>query len=295
MLECVPNVSEGRDERVVAALADAVTAAGARLLDVHRDPDHHRSVLTFLGERGVVERAALDLARVAVGRIDLRRHQGVHPRLGALDVLPFVPLAGSTMAEAVEVARAAGRALAAELSLPVYFYGEAALVPERLELPAIRRGGYEKLAERLADPEWRPDAGPSTPHPTAGAAIVGARRVLIAFNALLGTPDVEVARRIARAIRESSGGLPALRAIGVLLGSRSLAQVAMNLVDYRRTPVRAVADRLEREAQREGVDVLEYELVGCAPADAFAEPPGRPVAGLTPARLLDPALFAGVP
>lgn len=292
MLECVPNVSEGRNQRVIHQLAAAVTDAGATLLDVHTDFDHHRSVFTFIGEPDVVREAAVALGRVAVRLIDIRTHHGVHPRLGVLDVVPFVPLAGSSMADAVTTAHRAGRALADELGLPVFFYGEAALGPGRRDLPAVRESGWESLAERLADPAWHPDAGPSAPHPSAGAAVVGARRVLIAFNAVLTTADEAVARRVARAIRESAGGLPAVRAIGVALASRNLSQVAMNLLDYRVTPVRAVAERLEREARREGADVLEYELVGCAPADAFTEHLARPVLGLEPFRLLDPGLFA---
>jgi glutamate formiminotransferase len=291
VLECVPNVSEGRDARVIDALAAAVTGAGAQLLDVHRDPDHHRSVFTFIGESEVIARAAQELGRVAVARIDMRRHHGVHPRIGALDVLPLVPLAGSEMRDAVEMAHRVGRALAADLGLPVLFYGDAAVVPGRRELPAIRAGGFETLAQRLAEPDWRPDAGPTRPHPTAGASVVGARRVLIAFNAVLHTTDNTVARAVARAIRESSGGLPAVRAIGVPLPSRGVVQVAINLIDYHRTPVRAVTERLEREVERANVAVVEYELVGCAPADAFAEPLTRPIAGLSPSRLLEPALF----
>ncbi|MBI1733572.1 MAG: glutamate formimidoyltransferase [Candidatus Rokubacteria bacterium] len=291
MLECVPNVSEGRDPRIIAALERAVVAAGADLVDVHRDPDHHRSVLTLLGEPEAVERAALDVARTAVGLIDLRTHTGVHPRLGALDVLPFVPLAGSSMPDAVAVAHRVGRAIAAELDLPVFFYEAAALRPQCRALPAIRAGGFEALPERLADPMWCPDVGPARPHPTAGATVVGARGVLIAFNAVLTTANVLVARAIARAIRESSGGLPAVRAIGVDLVTRASAQVAMNLVDYRRTPVAEVVARLDREAQRAGVAVRELELVGCAPADAIPDTVRPRIRGLRATQLLAPGLF----
>ncbi|MBI2218180.1 MAG: glutamate formimidoyltransferase [Candidatus Rokubacteria bacterium] len=294
MLECVPNVSEGRDASVVERLATVIRDAGAELLDAHRDSDHHRSVFTFVGARAVVARAALALGGAAIRSVDLRRHAGVHPRVGALDVMPFVPLRGSSMHDAVDTAHAVGRGLAKEHDIPVFFYGDAALVPERRELPSIRAGGLEGLQRRLVAGAWTADAGPTRLHPTAGAAIVGARRVLIAFNAVLTTPDVRVAARIARAIRESSGGLPAVRAIGVSLATRSLAQVSMNLLDYQRTPVSLVAERLETEALRAGTDVVEYELVGCAPADAFPRPLARPIAGLRPSQLLDPALFAGV-
>ena len=268
-----------------------MVAAGADLVDVHRDPDHHRSVLTLLGDAPAVERAALDIARTAVGLIDLRKHAGVHPRLGALDVVPFVPLKDASMADAVAVAHRVGEVLAAELALPVFFYEAAARRPHCRALPAIRAGGFEALPERLADPMWCPDVGPSRPHPTAGATVVGARGVLIAFNAILSTSDVLVARAIARAIRESSGGLPAVRAIGVDLVTRATAQVAMNLVDYRRTPVADVVARLDREAHRAGVAVREFELVGCAPAEAIPERIRPRIASLRPTQLLPPGVF----
>jgi glutamate formiminotransferase len=292
-LECVPNVSEGRDAAIIDALGRAVEGAGARLVDVHSDPDHHRSVFTFLGSRERVEDGALALGRAAVALVDLTRHRGVHPRVGAVDVVPFVPLRGSSMADAVTAARRVARAFAAECGVPVFLYGEAATRPERRELPALRRGGLERLAARLADPEWRPDEGPGAPHPTAGVTAVGARRPLIAFNAVLDTASVDVAGRIARALRESSGGLPAVRALGVPLASRDRAQVSMNLLDYQRTPVARVARRLEEEARALGARVLEYELVGCAPADALADWPRElaPLAGVKSSQLLDPTLF----
>ena len=292
MIACVPNVSEGRDDATIGALAGAVQAVGGvDLIDVHRDPDHHRSVLTFLGSRDRVERAALALGREALARIDLRTHLGVHPRLGALDVVPFVPLAGSTMDDAIAAAHAVGRALATELALPVFFYEAAALRTHCRALPAIRAGGFEALEKRFADPLWCPDVGPSKPHPTAGATIVGARNVLIAFNAVLSTPELAVATRLARVVRESSGGLPAVRAIGVPLETRARAQVAMNLVDYRRTPVSAVVRLLESEASRAGVRVVEYELVGCAPAQAIPAALRPRIANLRPTQLLDATLF----
>lgn len=290
MLECVPNVSEGRDHGVIRTLAEAVTAAGATLVDVHRDPDHHRAVLTFVGPPDRVTGAALALARAAVKLIDLTRHAGEHPRLGALDVLPFVPLAGSSMEDAVRTAHAVGRTLAGELDLPVFFYEEAALRPHCRLLPRIRAGGFEALGERLAGPLWSPDAGPRRPHPTAGATVVGARRVLIAFNAVLTTGEVAIAHQMARAVRESSGGLPAVRAIGVALLTRGVAQVAMNLVDHRRTSVADVVRHLDVEARRAGTRVREYELVGCAPADAIPPDVAQRITGLRPTQLLDPAL-----
>jgi glutamate formiminotransferase len=295
LLECVPNVSEGRDRALIRALGGAVEAAGARLLDVHADVDHHRSVFTILGAPGAVERATLALGRLAVERIDLRRHRGVHPRVGALDVVPFVPLRGTTMQEAVTSARRFGRSFSEATGVPVFFYAEAAERPGRRELPVIRWGGFEGLVARLAEPRWCPDCGGTTPHPSAGVTIVGARGPLIAFNAMLDTDDVAPAKAIASRIRESApGGLPAVRALGVYLASRRTAQVSMNLLDYRVTPPAAVAERVEGEARARGLGVAEWELVGCAPADAFADwtATGRPP--VDPARLLDPALFAPV-
>jgi glutamate formiminotransferase len=266
----VPNVSEGRDAALIRALGDAVDGAGARLLDVHADVDHHRSVFTYLGAPDAVERATLALGRLAVERIDLRRHRGVHPRIGAVDVVPFVPLRGLTMEDAVDRARRVGRAFADETGVPVFFYAAAAADPARRELPIVRWGGFERLGERLADPQWRPDRGPATPHPTAGATVIGARGPLIAFNAMLDSPDVAVARAVSAAIRESApGGLPAVRAMGVFLESRGIAQVSMNLLDYTITPPLAVAERVERETRARGAAVREWELVGCAPADAW--------------------------
>lgn len=261
------------------------------LLDVHADVDHHRSVFTYLGAPDAIERATLALARVAVERIDMRRHSGVHPRVGALDVAPFIPLRGTAMAEAVKSARRVGRAFCEATGVPVFFYAEAADKPGRRELPIIRWGGFERLAERLVDPAWAPDCGSTAPHPTAGVAVIGARGPLIAFNAMLDTADVAIARAIAAAARESTaGGLPAVRAIGVPLASRGIAQVAMNLLDYRRTPPAVVAEWIEREAGARGAAVSAWELVGCAPADAFAAWQ-RPL-DAAPSQLLSADLFA---
>ena len=294
LIECVPNVSEGRDAAVVRQLADAIEAAGARLIDVHSDVDHHRSVFTVLGAPELVERSVLALAQLTVELVDLTKHRGAHPRVGAIDVIPFVPLQGATMRDAIASAHRLGLVFAGQCDVPVFFYGEAAARRDRRELPVVRKGGFEQLAERLCAPGWRPDAGPSTPHPTAGATVVGARRPLVAFNAVLESGDMAVANAICRAIRESSGGLPAVRAMGMFLVSRGLAQVSMNLLDYQRTSPRTVSRRIEAEGRRLGVRVREYELVGCAPAETFEAWPDSlaPVAGLKPTQLLDPWLFA---
>jgi glutamate formiminotransferase len=248
LLECVPNVSEGRSRAVVDRLAHAVTQVrDVRLASVHMDPDHHRSVLTFLGPPQPVQAAALALARAVFETVDMRAHQGIHPRLGALDVLPFVPLRDLTMTDAVRVARTVAERLAVDHQLPVYLYGAAASAPERRSLLAVRAGQYEGLPTRLADPSWRPDFGPARFEPRLGALLVGAREV-----------------------RESAGGLPALQAMGGLLERRGIAQVAMNLLDYRVTPLPRAFDAVRTEAAKRGVGVRRGELVGLAPRAAFA-------------------------
>jgi glutamate formiminotransferase len=294
LLECVPNVSEGRDARLIDRLADAVTSGGARLLDVHSDVDHHRSVFTIIGDPDLVECSVLALARAAVESIDLTKHRGAHPRIGAIDVIPFVPLRRASMRDAVASAHRVGLTLAAEVDVPVFFYAEAAARRNRRELPVVRKGGFERLAERLCAPGWRPDAGPATPHPTAGATVVGARRPLIAFNAVLSSDDLGVADAISRRIRTSSGGLPAVQAMGVRLASRGLTQVSMNLLDYRLTPPRTVCERIENEARRLASPVREYELVGCAPTEAFDQWPATlaSIANLKESQLLDSGLFS---
>lgn len=268
LLETVPNLSEGRRPEVVARLAAAASSGpGVRLLDFSSDPDHNRSVLTLAGEPEGLHQGLLALYEAAIAEIDLNRHQGVHPRIGAVDVTPFVPLGDTPM----EVAVAAANRLApvvARLGLPVYLYERAARRPERTLLADIRRGGFEGLAARLADPAWAPDFGPPHPHPTAGATVIGARFFLIAFNAVLATADVSVARAIARRVRESGGGLSAVRAMGVHLASRDLAQVSMNLVDYRRTPILTALRRVEAEAAAMGTGVIETEVIGLIPEAA---------------------------
>lgn len=271
VLECVPNVSEGRTPSVIDGLARAVTqVAGVRLASVHIDPDHHRSVFTFLGAPEPVQAAALSLARAVFETVDMQSHHGIHPRLGALDVLPFVPLRDLTMADAVTVARTVAARLAADHALPVYLYGAAATAPGRRSLLAARAGQYEGLPTRLADPSWRPDFGPARFDPRRGAVLVGARDVLVAFNVWLDTDDASAARAIARAVRESSGGLPALQAMGGRLERRGIAQVAMNLLDYRVTSLPQAFDAVRSEAARRGVGVRRGELVGLAPRAAFA-------------------------
>jgi glutamate formiminotransferase len=268
LIECVPNVSEGRRGDAIDRMADAIRAVeGARLLDRTSDVDHNRSVFTFAGPPEAVEAAAHALVDAALREIDLRTHTGEHPRIGAVDVVPFVPLAGTTMDECVEIAHRFGRAIAERHDLPVYFYAKAASRPERVRLPDIRRPQFEGLAELVATTHV-PDAGPSRVHPSAGAMVTGARPPLIAFNIELDTTDVKLAKRIAKEIRESSGGLPAVQALGFELTDPPRAQVSMNLLDTTVTSLGRVWDEVERRASAEGVRILRGELIGLMPLDA---------------------------
>lgn len=267
-LECVPNISEGRRPEVISRLAEAVRWGGATVLDVSSDPDHNRSVFTLAGEADVLHGSLLALYEIAVAEIDLRSHHGVHPRVGAVDVAPFIPLEGATMADAVAAARRLGAAVGERFGVPVYLYEEAQERPERRALPVIRRGGFEGFAAKISDPAWAPDFGPSAVHPTAGVTVIGARFFLIAFNAVLTTGDVEIAKAIAREVRASSGGLPAVRALGLRLESRGLAQVSLNLLDYRQTSVWTAVSRIEEGARARGTAVLETELIGLIPEEA---------------------------
>jgi glutamate formiminotransferase len=270
VIECVPNISEGRRLDVVESLAAAARAVrDVRVLDYSADWSHHRSVFTLAGNTAALHEAVLRLVAIAVASIDLRLHRGEHPRLGAVDVVPFVPLVDVTMAECVSLARRVGRAIGEQFAVPVYLYEEAASAPARRRLEDVRRGGFEGLAARMADPRWRPDFGPNVPHPAAGATIVGARPVLVAYNVNLATTNVAVAQRIAAAIRERAGGLPCVKALGLRVEARPLTQVSMNLTNYQRTPMDVVFDRIVAEAGKDGVEVVESEVIGLVPAAAF--------------------------
>lgn len=290
MIETVPNVSEGRRPDVIGELVDAVNhEPGVWLLDQSADPSHNRSVFTIAGDADSLEAALLRLVAVAVARIDLRAHVGAHPRLGAVDVIPFVPLGTTTMAECVALSRRVGRAIGERFQLPVFLYEESAINSKRRRLEHVRHGQFEGLAEKLREPGWRPDFGPSAPHPTAGATVVGARRQLIAYNVHLDSNDVTIARQIAAAVRESGGGLPGVKALGLALAHRRVAQVSMNLTDFGRTPVQTVFDAVQREANARGVLVLDSELVGLIPEAALAgtTPERLKLTGFTRSRILE--------
>ncbi len=273
IVECVPNFSEGRRKEVVDAIAQAIASVpDVRVLDQQMDADHNRSVITFVGDRGSVAEAAFRGAQKAVELIDMNRHRGEHPRVGALDVLPFVPIAGVTMDDCVDLARSVGQRIADQLQIPVYLYEAAATRPDRRSLPEVRRGEYEGLKTEIAtNPDRRPDFGPPRLHPTAGACIVGARPALIAWNVNLRTTDVGVAKRIAKSIRESNGGLPAVRAKGFELADRGLVQVSMNMVDYRKTSLVQAFEAITSLAANEGVEIADCEIIGLVPLDALVD------------------------
>ncbi len=272
LVESVPNFSEGRRLEVVDKLAAAVESVpGAFLLDRTSDPSHNRSVLTIAGEAAPILQALEKTVAVAVAEIDMERHIGEHPRIGAVDVVPFVPLAGATMSDCVELARTFGSMIADRFQLPVYLYGEAATSPFRQRLADVRRGQYEGLKSSIAEPARAPDFGPAKIHPTAGAVAVGARPFLIAYNINLESRDVELAKRIARRIRESSGGLPRVQANGFWIEERDRAQVSMNLLDFRVTPLWMVWEAVRAEAAEDGVHLAESELIGLAPIDAMLD------------------------
>ena len=272
LVECVPNFSEGRDASVIEAILKAIETSGCKVLDWSMDPSHNRAVVTFVGSPEQVEQGAFNATKTASELIDMEKHHGEHPRIGATDVIPFVPIHGMTMDECVDIAKRLGKRIGEELSIPVYLYAKAATQPDRVRLPDVRKGEYEGLKEAIkSDPERKPDFGPAELHPKAGATAVGARPPLIAFNVNLNTDDVKVARTIARHIRESSGGLPAVQAKGVMLEELGLAQVTMNLLDYKTTPMHVVMTEIEKEASEKGIEIVNSEIIGLVPLDALLD------------------------
>ncbi len=270
IIECVPNISEGRDRGVIDAIAAAVRAApGVRLLDVSSDAAHNRSVLTFVGDAAAVRAGVLALFREAVARIDLRRHQGEHPRMGAVDVVPFIPVRGSAVEDCVALSRETGEAIAREFGVPVYLYEDSASAEHRRNLAEVRKGQFEGFAEKMKDPRWAPDFGPAQPHPSAGAVAVGARAFLVAYNINLATRDLAIADRIAKAIRHLSGGFRYVKAMGVELSERGIVQVSINMTNFKKTPLHRVFECVRSEAGRHGVAIVGSEIVGLAPAEAL--------------------------
>jgi glutamate formiminotransferase len=271
VIECVPNVSEGTDTDKINAIAGVIERTGAKLLNLSSDPNHNRTVITLAGEPQAVAEAAFDVARAAIASIDLTHHQGEHPRMGAVDVIPFIPVSGVTMAECCAIAEQVGKRIGEELNVPVYLYAESARVPQRRMLPTIREGEFEGFAEKIKDPAWQPDFGPAERHPTAGCVAVGARNFLIAYNVELDTSDVTIANRIAKSMRESSGGLMNVQARGIFLADKQRAQVSMNILNFATTPLYRVFELVRMEAARYGVGIVKSELIGLAPAQAFMD------------------------
>jgi glutamate formiminotransferase / formiminotetrahydrofolate cyclodeaminase len=273
LIECVPNFSEGRRQDVIRSIAEAIRATpGVTLLDVESNLDHNRCVISFVGEPGPVKDAALAAAARAVNLIDLNKHKGEHPRMGAVDVVPFIPLSGATMEDCVSVAKDFGRELGARFHIPVYLYEEAASVPERQNLADVRAGEFEGLREKIGkDPSKKPDFGPEMIHPTAGATAVGAREILIAYNVDLGTTDLGIAKRIAHELRSKDGGLAYVKALGFELKQRRMVQVSMNMTDYHKSQLFKAYEMVKLFADRYGVPVVGSEIVGLAPMDALVD------------------------
>ncbi len=272
IVECVPNFSEGRDKDKIEAIAGAFRGKErVKLLDYSADRDHNRMVVTAVGEPEALKAAVVEAIGVAVEVIDLREHTGEHPRIGAADVVPFIPVRGVTMEEAVELSKDVAREVAQRYGLPVYLYERSASAPHRTNLADVRKGQFEGLADKMLTPEWKPDFGPDSPHPTAGAAVIGARMYLIAYNVNLNTDRLDIAKAIARRIRHSNGGLRYCKAMGVDLAEKGIAQVSMNLTDYTQTAIYQAQEMVRMEAARYGVTIAGGELIGLMPLGALVD------------------------
>jgi glutamate formiminotransferase len=270
VIECVPNVSEGRNLEVVSGIAEAVRATpGVRLLDVSSDSSHNRSVLTFVGDAPAVSAGVRALFDAAVPRIDLTRHSGEHPRMGAVDVVPVIPIRGATVEQCVALSREIGGEIASRHRIPVYLYEESATAERRRNLAEVRKGEFEGFAAKMRSADWKPDFGPEAPHPTAGAVAVGARAPLIAYNINLGTSDLAVADRISKAIRHLGGGFRYVKAMPVALADRGQVQVSINMTNFKKSPLHRVFECVKSEAERHGVAIVGSEIVGLTPAEAL--------------------------
>ncbi len=294
LIECVPNFSEGRDKDVIGAIiAPFERTKGCILLDHRADQDHNRLVVSIVGQPEPLQNALMEACLVAVERINMEKHRGGHPRIGAVDVVPFVPLRNISMEQCVDIAHRFGHAFYEKARVPVYFYEEAALRPERKRLELIRKGQYEGLKKEITKPERHPDVGEPKLHPTAGATVIGARKFLIAFNVNLNTPDVDIAKEIARAVRASSGGLSHVKGIGLALESRGITQVSMNITDYEKNALYRVVELIKFEAKRWGVSIIETEVYGMIPAAALIDSASyyMQMAGFDPAQVIELALL----
>ncbi len=272
IVECVPNFSEGRDPAVISRIVGPFRGkADVKLLDYQRDEDHNRLVVTVVGEPEPLKETVIAAIGAAVEVIDMRRHRGQHPRMGAADVVPFIPIRGVTMEEAVALSREVAQAVAQRYDLPVFLYEQSATAPHRRNLAAVRKGEFEGMAEKLQQPEWQPDFGPTTVHPTAGVTAIGARMPLVAFNVNLNTDRLEIAQDIARNVRHLSGGLRYCKALGIELKDRGMVQVSMNMTDYTRTALYRVVELIRAEARRYGVTIAGSEIIGLVPMEALVD------------------------
>lgn len=291
LIECVPNFSEGRRQDVIDEIVNCFKGKrGVYLLDHRADEDHNRLVISLVGAPAPIQEALLEAAKAALKHIDMNAHQGGHPRIGAVDVVPFTPIKGITMEECIELAHSFGERYYKETGIPVYFYEDAALRPERKRLEVIRKGQYEVLKdEAKTNPDRRPDIGEACLHPTAGATVIGARKFLVAFNVNLDTPDVNIAKKIAAAVRASSGGFCHVKGIGLALEERGITQVSMNLVDYEKNSLYRVLETIRMEAKRWGVGVVETEVYGMIPVNAILESAAYylQIAGFDPEQVLE--------
>ncbi|MBI6872242.1 glutamate formimidoyltransferase [Clostridium aciditolerans] len=272
LVECVPNFSEGRDKEIIEKIVDEVRKTeGVKLLDYCSDKDHNRSVVTMIGGPQEVKEAAFKLIKKASELIDMSKHEGAHPRMGATDVVPFIPIKDITTEECVELAKELGKRVGEELNIPVYLYEDAATAPERQNLANIRKGQYEGFFEKIKQPEWKPDFGPNEMNEKSGATVIGARFPLIAYNVNLGTDNIEIANAIARKIRHINGGLRYAKAVGVMLTERNIAQVSINLVQYEKTAIYTAQEMVKMEAKRYGVPVVGAEVIGLVPMKALID------------------------
>ncbi|WP_278833075.1 glutamate formimidoyltransferase [Porphyromonas cangingivalis] len=272
VIECVPNFSEGRDRAVMEAILEPFrTTPEVKLLDYSNDEDHNRMVVTLVGEPQAVKTAVIAAAKIAVAKIDLNKHEGQHPRMGAVDVIPFIPIRNVSLEEAVELSKEVGKVIGEEVGVPVFLYEKSATTPDRENLAKIRKGEFEGMAEKIKDPAWRPDFGPAERHATAGTVAVGARMPLVAYNVNLNTSDLSIADAIAKKVRFIGGGLRFCKAMGVELTDRHIAQVSMNLTDYTKTSVYRAHELIRIEARRYGVEIVGAEIVGLVPLAALVD------------------------
>ncbi len=272
IIESVPNISEGRNQEVIEACVDQIrNTAGCTLLDYSSDETHNRSVITYMGSPEAVEEASIKLAKKAVELIDLTKHEGGHPRMGCVDVMPFIPIKEATTEDCIELSKKVGARIAEEADLPVFLYEDSATAKHRKNLAKIRKGQFEGMAEKVKEDKWIPDFGGQRIHPTGGVVAVGARPPLIAFNINLATDNVEIAKKIANIIREVKGGFKCVKAMGLLLEDRNVAQVSINMTNFNVTPLHRVLELVRREAARYGVNVIGTEVIGLAPMQAFLD------------------------